>query len=350
MISSPSCKVTETTLMFRESAESPAAVARQLAENEAIISSLGARFRRSPPRFIVTSARGSSDHAATFAKYVFETRLGLPTASSAPSVGSLYGVAQNLSDVLFLAISQSGRSPDLLQQAQAARDAGATVVALVNVADSPLAQLATAVIPLRAGPERSVAATKSYICSLTAILQLTSYWTEDAKLQDALLELPSALRAAWALEWSEVVELLVGAHNLFVIGRGLGLGIAQEAALKLKETCGLHAEAFSAAEIRHGPMTLVGRGFPVIAFTQDDETRAGLSTLVEEFRQRGAPVLIAGPGESTPGHLPIPDISDPACTPVLAILSFYRAVNALALRRGRDPDAPPNLRKVTETV
>ena len=342
--------MTETTQMFRESAESPAAVARQLAENEAIVSRLAARFRRSPPRFIVTSARGSSDHAATFAKYVFETRLGLPTASSAPSVGSLYGVAQNLSDVLFLAISQSGRSPDLLQQAQAARDAGATVVALVNVADSPLAQLAAAVIPLRAGPERSVAATKSYICSLTAILQLTSYWTEDAKLQDALLELPSALRAAWALEWSEVIELLVGAHNLFVIGRGLGLGIAQEAALKLKETCGLHAEAFSAAEVRHGPMTLVGRGFPVIAFTQDDETRAGLSTLVEEFRQRGAPVLIAAPGESTPGHLPIPDISDPACTPVLAILSFYRAVNALALRRGHDPDAPPNLRKVTETV
>lgn len=340
----------EDTQMFRESAESPAAVARQLAENEAIVSSLAARFRRSPPRFIVTVARGSSDHAATFAKYVFETRLGLSTASSAPSVSSLYGAAQNLSDVLVLAISQSGRSPDLLQQAQAARDAGATVVALVNAADSSLAQLSTAVIPLRAGPERSVAATKSYICSLSAILQLTAYWSDDSRLKDALNELPSALRAAWALDWSEVVELLAPAQNLFVIGRGLGLGIAQEAALKLKETCGLHAEAFSAAEVRHGPMTLVGPGFPVIAFSQDDETRTGLATLVDEFRQRGAPVLIAGPGEAAAGHLPIPDIGDAACTPVLAIQSFYRAVNALALRRGRDPDAPPNLRKVTETM
>ena len=340
----------ENTQMFRESAESPAAVARQLAENEAIVSSLATRFRRSPPRFIVTVARGSSDHAATFAKYMFETRLGLSTASSAPSVSSLYGAAQNLSGVLVLAISQSGRSPDLLQQAQAARDAGATVVALVNAADSPLAQLATAVIPLRAGPERSVAATKSYICSLSAILQLTAYWSDDSRLKDALHELPAALRAAWALDWSEVVELLAPAQNLFVIGRGLGLGIAQEAALKLKETCGLHAEAFSAAEVRHGPMTLVGPGFPVIAFSQDDETRTGLATLVDEFRQRGAPVLIAGPGEAAPGHLPIPGIGDAACTPVLAIQSFYRAVNALAQRRGRDPDAPPNLRKVTETM
>jgi glucosamine--fructose-6-phosphate aminotransferase (isomerizing) len=158
------------------------------------------------------------------------------------------------------------------------------------------------------------------------------------------------LRAAWALDWSEVVELLAPAQNLFVIGRGLGLGIAQEAALKLKETCGLHAEAFSAAEVRHGPMTLVGPGFPVIAFSQEDETRTGMAALVDEFRRRGAPVLIAGPGDAAAGHLPIPDISDAACTPVLAIQSFYRAVNALALRRGRDPDAPPNLRKVTETM
>ena len=342
--------MTEDTQMFRESAEAPAAVARQLAENEAIVVSLAARFRRTPPRFIVTVSRGSSDHAATFAKYVFETRLGLSTASSAPSVSSLYGATQNLSGVLVLAISQSGRSPDLLQQAQAARDAGATVVALVNAADSPLAELATAVVPLRAGPERSVAATKSYICSLSAILHLSAYWAEDPRLKDALHELPAALRTAWALDWSEVVELLAPAQNLFVIGRGLGLGIAQEAALKLKETCGLHAEAFSAAEVRHGPMTLVGPGFPVIAFSQEDETRSGLSSLVDEFRARGAPVLIAGPGEAAPGHLPIPDIADAACTPVLAIQSFYRAVNALALRRGRDPDSPPNLRKVTETM
>ncbi|MGH8309697.1 MAG: SIS domain-containing protein, partial [Steroidobacteraceae bacterium] len=220
--------------MYREAAESAAVVARQLTENEPLVASLAERFRRTPPRFIVTCARGSSDHAATFAKYVFETRLGLATASSAPSVSSLYGAAQNLSGVLFLVISQSGRSPDLLQQAEAARDAGATVVTLVNVADSPLAKLADAVIPLRAGIEHSVAATKSYICSLAAILHLTTRWSEERRLGEALRDLPAVLRAAWSLDWSEVVELLADAHNLFVIGRGLGLGIAQEAALKLK--------------------------------------------------------------------------------------------------------------------
>lgn len=155
--------MTDATHMYREAAESADAVARQLTKNEPIVRSLGERFRRSPPRFIVTCARGSSDHAATFAKYVFETRLGLATASSAPSVSSLYGMPQNLAGVPFLTISQSGRSPDLLQQAEAAREAGATVIALVNVADSPLAQIAEAVIPLHAGTERSVAATKSYI-------------------------------------------------------------------------------------------------------------------------------------------------------------------------------------------
>jgi glucosamine--fructose-6-phosphate aminotransferase (isomerizing) len=340
----------EMTQMFREAGESPTVVTRQLLDNEAQVRELGERLHRSPPHFIMTGARGSSDHAATFAKYVFETRLGIATASAAPSVSSLYGASQNLSGVLFLAISQSGRSPDLLQQAEAARTAGATVVALVNDTDSPLAASAEFVVPLRAGEERSVAATKSYIASLTAILHVTARWNRDPRLAKALADLPTVLRTAWTQDWSEVVELLADARNLFVIGRGLGLGIAQEAALKLKETCGLHAEAFSAAEVMHGPMTLVTAGFPVLAFTQADETRAGLMRMVEEFRARGAPVLVAEPGDAQPGHLHVPAIGDPACTPVLAIQSFYRVVNTLALRRGRDPDAPPNLRKVTETV
>jgi glucosamine--fructose-6-phosphate aminotransferase (isomerizing) len=223
-------------------------------------------------------------------------------------------------------------------------------VALVNDTDSPLAASAEFVVPLRAGEERSVAATKSYIASLTAILHVTARWNRDPRLAKALADLPTVLRTAWTQDWSEVVELLADARNLFVIGRGLGLGIAQEAALKLKETCGLHAEAFSAAEVMHGPMTLVTAGFPVLAFTQADETRAGLMRVIEEFRARGAPVLLAEPGDARPGHLHVPAIGDPACTPVLAIQSFYRVVNRLALRRGRDPDAPPNLRKVTETV
>jgi glucosamine--fructose-6-phosphate aminotransferase (isomerizing) len=180
---------------------------------------------------------------------------------------------------LYLVISQSGKSPDLLRNAQAAKAAGARVVALVNVEDSPLAELADTVLPLCAGPEKSVAATKSYLASLAAILHLGAVWHGDAALVATLADLPASLRRAWQADWQAVTDGLVEAHNLFVLGRGLGLAAAQEAALKFKETCGLHAEAYSSAEVKHGPMALVGPGFPVLAFAQPDETGTGTPPL-----------------------------------------------------------------------
>ncbi len=334
------------TLMFREAAETAQVVRRQFAANAATVARLAEELRREPPPFIATCARGSSDHAATYAKYVFETQLGFVTASVSPSVGSVYEAKQRMRGALFLVISQSGKSPDLLRNAEAARAAGARVVALVNVEDSPLAALADIVLPLHAGAERSVAATKSYLASLAAVLQLAASWKDEAPLLDALPRLPEALQAAWEQDWSPLIGGLVDARNLFVLGRGLGLGAAQEAALKFKETCGLHAEAYSSAEVKHGPMALVGPGFPVLAFAQPDETGAGTLALAEEFRARGAQVWVA----SERGDLPLAPPPHPACAPLLAIQSFYRAINALALRRGHNPDVPPHLNKVTETV
>jgi glucosamine--fructose-6-phosphate aminotransferase (isomerizing) len=339
----------DQTAMFREARESADAVVRQLARNAATVQRIAARLRAAPPAFIATSARGSSDHAATFAKYLFETQLGYATLSASPSVSSVYAAPLRLGNALYLAISQSGRSPDLLRQAQQAREAGAHVIALVNVEDSPLAAVAHDVLPLCAGPEASVAATKSYVCALSALLHLGASWKADAALAAALDALPAALRASWQCDWSALVDGLVDARNLFVVGRGTGLGAAQEAALKLKETCGLHAEAFSAAEVRHGPMAIVGPGFPVLFFTQDDGTAAGIAELAHEFAGRGAPVWVAGSvGAERP--LPVAASPHPLCTPLLTITSFYRAANALALQRGRNPDLPPHLRKITETV
>src|SRR4029077_14707969 len=163
----------------------------------------------------------------------------------------------DLSGTVMLAISQSGASPDLLAAVASARAAGARIVALVNAESSPLAQLADDLLPLHAGPERSVAATKSYIASLAALAQLVASWSEDHELTAALRETPALLARAWQLDWSAAVARLVTATNLYVIGRGIGLGVAQGAALKFKEACGLHAEALSAAELRHGPMALV---------------------------------------------------------------------------------------------
>ena len=334
------------TLMFREAAEAADVIERQFDRNHAVMERLAASLRDTPPPFVVTCARGSSDHAATYGKYLLETQLGVVVASASPSVGSVYSVPLQLRGALFIVISQSGKSPDLLRNAEAAKAAGARVVALVNVEDSPLAQLADTVIPLHAGAERSVAATKSYLASLAALLQLAAYWKQDDALRAALQHLPGALRQAWQCEWNAVTDGLVEAGNLFVLGRGLGLGAAQEAALKFKETCGLHAEAYSSAEVKHGPMALVGPGFPVLAFAQPDETGAGTRAVADEFAARGAQVWLAG----ADGCLPVAAAPHPLCAPLLTVQSFYRAINALALRRGHNPDLPPHLNKVTETV
>jgi glucosamine--fructose-6-phosphate aminotransferase (isomerizing) len=264
-------------------------------------------------------------------------------------VSSVYAARPDLAGAMMLAISQSGASPDLLAAVSSARAAGADIVALVNAPDSPLAQLADDLLPLCAGLERSVAATKSYIASLAAIVHLVADWARDAQLAAALQQAPELLERAWQLDWSAAVTRLTPANNLYVVGRGVGLAIAQEAALKLKETCGLHAEAVSAAELRHGPMALVSAGFPLLIFSQDDESRAGVVQLSSELAAQGADVLLAGAAAAGATILPT-QAAHPVIEPLLFAQSFYRMANALSLARGRDPDRPPHLHKVTETL
>ena len=335
--------------MFREAAQAAAGVRAQLERNRVGMRDLGAKLRASRPRAVVTCARGSSDHAATFAKYVIETRVGLITASAAPSIASIYGARQDMRDCLFIAISQSGRSPDLLAATEAAKDGGAFVLALVNDEISPLATVADCALGLAAGEERGVAATKSFIASLAALVHLTAEWTGDKALGEALARAPDDLERAWSLDWGGALEVLKPATNLYVIGRGVGLGVAQEAALKCKETCGLHAEGFSSAEVRHGPQALLQDDFPALVFSQDDQARAGIEALARDLVARGVEVMLAG--ATVPGARTLPSIAThPLVEPLLLAQSFYRLANALAVARGRDPDRPPNLRKVTETT
>ncbi|MBO9623372.1 MAG: SIS domain-containing protein [Sphingomonas sp.] len=338
-----------TTRMFAEAAEAGDAVARQLAANRDAVAALAERLRTQPPRGVVTCARGSSDHATTFGRYLIETHLGLLTTSASPSVASVYGASPDYSGMLAIGVSQSGRSPDILAAMRAAHEAGAHRLALVNVADSPLALEAETCLPLHAGPELSVAATKSYIAAVAAFIHLVAAWSGDELLLAALDESAALLRQAWEADWSPLVERLAGARGLYVIGRGLGFGIAQEAALKFKETCGLHAEAFSAAEVRHGPMALVGADFPLLVFRQGDATADGVDELVADVVARGGEVLVSG--GHVPGAIQLPHPNaHPAIEPMLQIQAFYRAANALSLRRGFDPDRPPQLAKVTETL
>ena len=340
----------EQTLMYQEAASSADVVANQQKLNEQPIQEVVKAIRAFNPRAVVTMARGSSDHAATYAKYLIETRTGVLTSSASPSISSVYLAKQKLQGVLYIAFSQSGKSPDLLSGVEQAKAAGALTLAIVNVEDSPLAQMADLVIPLRAGPENSVAATKSYIATLSAILHLVSEWSDDEVLQKAYKQLPQLLASAWQCDWSAAIDALKDASNLFVIGRGLGFGVAQEAALKFKETCGLHAEAFSSAEVKHGPMAIVKAGFPVLMLAQQDETSDGFNALIQDFEARSAKVLVAAERATGPLSLQVVGGAHPALAPVLAIQSFYKMANALSVARGYNPDQPPHLRKVTETL
>jgi glutamine---fructose-6-phosphate transaminase (isomerizing) len=339
----------ENTQMFREAASASDAVRAQLQCDAASIAAIGREVRRLAPRTVITCARGSSDHAATYAKYLIETRAGVLTASAAPSVSSVYGVAQDLRGCLFVALSQSGRSPDLLASVAAAKAAGATILALCNTPGAPLIAAADLVVELRAGIETSVAATKSYLATLAALIRMVAAWTEDAALESAVDTLPALMDQSWALDWSAALPPLESAGHLYVVGRGLGLGAAQESALKCKETCGLHAEAFSSAELRHGPYTLLGPVFPALLFAQRDATQPGIEALGGELARRGVPVLIAG--AQAEGAIVLPTIQASAeIAPILLVQSAYRLIATLAIRRGFDPDHPAHLLKVTETV
>lgn len=338
----------EHTLMHQEAGDAAETARRFLTRNAAALARIADRLRAEPPATVITCARGSSDHAATYGKYLVETLIGIPTASAALSVASVFAAPLRAQGALCIAISQSGRSPDLLRTVQAYREGGAFIVAMVNDEFSPLAALADECLPLCAGPERSVAATKSYIGSLVALAALTAHWAGDRALLDALALLPDDLAHAFALDWEAALPMLADATNLFVMGRGYSFAVAQEAALKLKETSALHAEAFSSAEVRHGPMAIVGQDFPILAFATSDRAGDDVRAAAQEFRERGARVAMADAADPDSG---LPALqAHPALEPVLMIQSFYRLVNRLALARGLDPDAPPHLNKVTQTL
>lgn len=346
--------MTISTLMIHEASETPEKVSAQRRDNRDAAARIAARLRARAPAFIATCARGSSDHAAAYAKYLAEIRLGLAVCSFAPSVASVYGARVSLKDVLFLCISQSGRSPDLLQAAEMARRQGAYVVAIVNDESSPLAALAEDVLPIGAGPEKSVAATKSCIGAMAAIFDLYAQWSESAAMASALDGLPALLSEAFECDWSHALPAMAHTRQALMISRGIGLAAAQEAALKLKETCRIQAEPFSAAEVRHGPMAIVDKGFPVIAASTFDAAQDSIDAVSRHFAERGAKVFMAGSPAGAPvdgtARLPAPRAPHPDLQPLVFLMAFYRFANDLALLRNLDPDKPDHLQKVTETV
>lgn len=335
--------------MLAEAREAPAAVARQLREDRERWHAFGARLREQPPTSLLTIARGSSDHAAHYAAYLIMARMGRLVTSMPMSLVTLYQSEIRCEGLASLAFSQSGQSPDLVGPTEFFRRRGAVTCAFVNDPASPLARAAEWLFCLHAGQETSVAATKSFIAQLVAGARLAAAWQDDAALSSALERLPDCLERACAADWSAAVAALGDADRLFVIGRGLGLPVAMEAALKFKETCGIQAEAFSGAEVQHGPMRLIEEGYPLLVFAPRGPAQAGLLALAQAMRDRGARVLLAAPPGTPGANLPLLEASVPDLDAVCAIQSFYPMVEALARARGNDPDRPPHLKKVTRT-
>ncbi|MFF8799788.1 MULTISPECIES: SIS domain-containing protein [unclassified Methylobacterium] len=334
-----------TTFMEREIAEIPAAADAVLAAGEA--ARIGATLRDKRFPFVVVCGRGSSGHAGVHLRYLVETRLGLPVSAAAPSVVTGYDRPPRIAGALFVVVSQSGRSPDLVAATRAARAGGALTLALVNDPDSPAAAASDLVLPILAGPERAVAATKTVTNSLVAGAALVAEWAGDRALREGLAAFPERLFAALALDWSAWSADLRGAPAAFVTGRGHGLGPVREIALKLAETLRLPALGYSAAELRHGPRASVSAATPVLALRQADPLAEGVDALVRDLSGDGLRVQACG---GPLGTLPWLDDGHPACDPIAMLVPAYRAIEAEARRRGLDPDAPAGLTKVTETL
>lgn len=342
--------MTQTTHMRREVLEIPDAVARLMQDGDAALREAGTAMRLRSPSFVVTVARGSSDHAASFLKYAIELTAGLAVASVGPSVASIYGASLKLRGAACLAISQSGKSPDIVAMAEQARAGGALTIALTNTAGSPLALASDHAIDILAGAEKSVAATKSFINSAVAGLAVMAHALHDAELLTALEALPHHLRRAVECDWSPLADAIDNAPSVFILGRGPSYAIANEAALKLKETCSMHAESYSAAEVMHGPLALVGPGFPILAMAARDASEPSVAESAKRLVEKGAAVFATSSLATSAHMLPFAATGHPLTDPLSLITSFYVFVEAYARHLGLDPDSPRNLRKVTETL
>lgn len=341
------------SLMLSETLSIPSIVQRML-DDDSAIRALVRTLAEEVPELIMTVARGSSDHAAAYFSYAMMSRIGVPSLSIPLSLVSLQQPPLRLKNCWVTAFSQSGKSPDLIDSVRYLKQRGARSVALVNTADSPLADVTDAQILLPAGLEQSVAATKSYVAMLMASAQIVARLSEAMGLGNdlaaALQQLPGQMEAAVHEDWSAALKVLVDADKMIVIGRGAALPIAQEAALKLKETSGIQAEAFSSAEVRHGPMEIIEKDYPVLVFAPSGPEQAGSLAFAADMRARGAKVLVVAPrGTPCADLLPSVPTADALLEPLTMIQGFYLVAAQVAVLRGRNPDQPRFLKKVTET-
>ncbi|WP_432542974.1 SIS domain-containing protein [Kineococcus sp. SYSU DK002] len=341
-------------LVRSEIAEQPAVAERILTTATAAgseVTRLAALIREAAPRAVLLTARGTSDHAALYAKYLIEVALGLPCGLSSTSTLTVYDAAPDLRGVLWISISQSGGSPDLVESTAVARRAGAMTLAVTNDPASPLALAAEHHLDVHAGPELAVAATKSYTAQLLTLWLLVTSWC-GGDLAPASAVPGWLAQAVDAPDVGEVAARYRFVDRVVLTARGYSYPTAREGALKLMETSYLSAQAFSAADLMHGPLAMVDADRPVIAVVAQGRGGEAVAPVLEALRERGADmcaVAPAGVAEDATVRLGLPSGMAEDLAPVVQIVPLQRLVLEMAVARGLDPDAPRGLRKVTET-
>jgi glucosamine--fructose-6-phosphate aminotransferase (isomerizing) len=356
------------THMLREIHEQPAALRRALASAADAAHQVAHEAMRRNVDVIILVARGTSDHAAIYAQYLFQYLNGIPVALATPSLYTLYGVSLRLERALVIGISQSGESPDVVEVVARAREAGAFTVGITNQEGSPLATTPHQSLFCHAGPEHSVAATKTYTATCAILAMLAAAMPGGEPLRAYIAHVPELAAAALRSEKivARVAERYVHARDCVVLGRVFQYSTARETALKLEETCYIVATPFSTADFRHGPAALVERGLPVILFASPGPTAADSFALLQWLREQGADCVVIAEDErlldlaTTPIPLTLPAISDgdghgtwarlaELVAPIPYVIPGQLFAHYLALYKGLDPDQPRGLTKVTRT-
>lgn len=339
------------SLMAAEVAEQPAALARLLDLELASIQDIAGRVRAAAPRFALLCARGTSDHAALYLKYLLEIKLAIPVGLVSPSTYTAYGARPKLDDVLWVSVSQSGGSPDLVDSTVAARAGGALTIAVTNAPSSPLATASEFHIDVQSGPEKAVAATKSYTSQLMALYLLADAWAGgDASLARTVPEY--AQQVVDANGGARVASRYRFVTKIVTTGRGYAYPTAREAALKLMETCYLSAHPFSSADLMHGPLAMIDDTHPVIAIVPEGIGGEAIQPVLDRLRQNNADVLIVGDPNRAAGAaevIALPTGIAEEVSPIIQIIPLQQLARSMSVARGYDPDAPRGLLKVTET-
>lgn len=338
------------TQMRFEIDQIPSAIERILLNSEQDIGDISNKIRAFDPKYVCTVARGSSDHAAHYLKYAIELIAKIPVASIGPSVNSIYEVDLNMTDCMVLGISQSGRSPDILSMMNSANKNGGMTVSLTSDITSPLAGISHHSLDIQAQLETSVAATKTFITTIVTGLMLLAHWVEDQELLDSLHKLPKQAQKALGLDWPRLRGRLKHETSICVLGRGPSFAIANEIALKFKETCQLHGEAYSSAEFMHGPISIVGDSFPILELILKDASICSMIEVGNTLIDRNSDLFTTSKGVKSAVVLVCVSSGHPIIDPLLQCITFYSFVEKLAQLRGLHPDAPRYLKKVTETI